>query len=126
VEACGQHMDKEAAAELAGRKRHDLVALRTIDPVVLLFEGDALVIACHQTPVGDGDPVRVAGEIAQDFLGSAEWGLAVDVPFAVARFRPLRMWIITGTRAPGHLPRERFSPVTRCGSGVCAAAFEAI
>jgi hypothetical protein len=27
------------------------------------------------------------------------------------RFRPLRMWIITGTRAPGHLPRERFSPL---------------
>ena len=31
------------------------------------------------------------------------------------RFRPLRMWIITGTRAPGHLPRERFRPLTQSG-----------
>ena len=87
VEACGQHMDQKAADELAGRKRHGLVTLRPFDPVVLPFEGDALVV--DQTPVGDGDPVSVAGEIAQDFLGSAEWGLAVDVPFAVAQRRQI-------------------------------------
>ena len=33
--------------------------------------------------------MSVAGEIAQDFLRSAEWALAVDVPFAVAQRRQI-------------------------------------
>ena len=64
VEACGQHMDQETTDELVGRERHDLVTLAAVDPVVLAFEGDAILIARDQTPVGDGDPVGVAGEIA--------------------------------------------------------------
>src|ERR1700757_4589047 len=31
----------------------------------------------------------VAGEIAQDFLGSCKWALAVDHPFAVAQWRQI-------------------------------------
>ena len=80
-------MHQEAADELVGRERHRLVTLGAFDPVVLPFESDALPVACDQAPVGDGDPVGVAGEIAQDFLGSAEWTLAVDDPFAVAQWR---------------------------------------
>ena len=64
-----------------------IVALGAFDPVVLPFEGDAILVAGDQTPVGDGDPVGVAGEMAQDFLGSAKWALAVDHPFAVAQRR---------------------------------------
>src|SRR6516225_8307238 len=89
VETCGQHMHQETADELVGRERHRLVTLGAFDPVVLPFEGDPLLIACDQSPVGDGDPVGIAGEIAKDFLGPAKWALAVDDPFAFAQWRQI-------------------------------------
>src|ERR1700722_17262853 len=56
------------------------------EPVVLPLEGDALVIEREQAAVGDGDPVGVAGEIAQHLLRTAEGALAIDHPlFAVQR-----------------------------------------
>ena len=82
----GQHVHQEAADELVGRERHGLVARGAFDPIVLPFEGDAVVIACEQAAIGDGDAVGVAGEIAQDFLGPAERPLAVDHPLAVAQW----------------------------------------
>jgi hypothetical protein len=30
--------------------------------------------------VGDGDAVRIAGEIVQNMLGTSEWGLGIDDP----------------------------------------------
>ena len=84
---CGQHVDQEAADELVDCERHHLVALVAFDPVVLPLEGDAVVVERDQAAVGDGDAVGVAREIAQHFLGSAEWALAVDHPFAVAQWR---------------------------------------
>ena len=82
-------MHQETTDELVGRERHDLITLGAFDPVVLPFERDALLIACDQAPVGDGHPVRIASQIAEDFLGSAEWALAVDDPFAVAQRRQI-------------------------------------
>ena len=84
VESCGQDMDQEPADKLVGCERHHLVTLGAFDPVVLPFEGDALVIACDQAPVGDCDPMGIAGQIAQDFLGASERALAVDHPVALA------------------------------------------
>ena len=86
---CGQHVHQEAADELVGIERHHLVALGTFDAVVLPLEGDAVVIDRDQAAVGDGDAVGVAREIAQHFLGTAEWPFAVDHPFAVAQRRQI-------------------------------------
>jgi hypothetical protein len=61
VEAVGQHMDEEAADELAGRERHDLVARRPIGAIILVLEGDAVAVAGDQPAVGDGDAVGIAG-----------------------------------------------------------------
>ena len=44
VEAVGQHVDQEAADELAGGERHHLVALAALGAIVLPFEGDAVVV----------------------------------------------------------------------------------
>ena len=84
VETGGQNMHQETADELVGRERHHFVTLGAFDSVVLLLKGDALLIAGDQAPVGDGDPMSVAGEITQDFLGSSKRALAVDDPFALA------------------------------------------
>src|SRR5258708_815604 len=85
VEALRQHMHQEAADELVGIERHHAVSLGTFDAVILPLEGDAAVVERDQAAVGDGDPMGIAGEIAQYFLGPPEWAFAVDHPFAVAQ-----------------------------------------
>jgi len=85
MEACGQHVHEEAADELVDGERHHLVALAAFEPVVLPLEGDALVVACEQAAIGDGNAMGVAGEIAQDFLRPAEGALAVDSPVCVVQ-----------------------------------------
>ena len=87
MEARGQHVHEKAADELVGRERHQLVAVGTFDPVVLPLEGDACLIACEQAAIGNGDPMSVAREVAQHFLGAAEGALAVDHPFTFAKRR---------------------------------------
>ena len=46
----------------------------------------ALVVERDQSPVGDGDAVGVARQIAQHLFGSAEWAFAVHHPFTVAQW----------------------------------------
>jgi hypothetical protein len=75
VKAAGQHVDQESADELVDCKRHRLVSIAAFDPIVLPLEGDAVLVACDQAAVGDGDAVGVAGEIGQHRLGTAERAL---------------------------------------------------
>ena len=55
-----QHMHEEAADELVCRQRHGLVAARTLDAVVLVFECDGSLVGLDQPVIGDGDAVGVA------------------------------------------------------------------
>lgn len=48
MEAAGQHIEQEAAHELAGFGRRDLVAGAPLFPVVLPAERDAAFIECDQ------------------------------------------------------------------------------
>ena len=89
MEACGQHVHEKAADELVCRERHHLIALAPFEPVVLPVEGDAFLVACEQAPVGDGHTVGIAGEVAQDLLGSCEGSFAVNHPLAVAQRRQI-------------------------------------
>ncbi len=84
VEALGQHVDEEAADELVRCERHGLVALVPFAPVVLVLEGDAVVVEGDEAAVGDGDAVGVAGEIGEYGLGSGEGALGVDDPLDFA------------------------------------------
>ena len=65
------------------RERHGLPPLRAIDTVVLPAEGHVFVVGGDQAPIGDGDAMRIAREIAQHLLGTRERVLAVIHPFAV-------------------------------------------
>jgi hypothetical protein len=78
VEAVGQDVDEEAADELVSGERHDLVSLVPLGPIVLVLEGDALVVERDQPAVGDGDAVGIAREIRQHRRRSAERGFGVD------------------------------------------------
>ena len=71
MEALRQHVDQEAPDELVGGQRHDLVAGWPFDPVVLVFEGDAIVVGDEQPTIGDGDAMGVARQVAQHCLGPA-------------------------------------------------------
>ena len=87
VEALGQHMRQEAADELACLKRHDLEAGRPLDPIVLVFEGDAGFVSGDQAPVRDGNPVRVARQVGQHLFWTGEWALGIDEPLDLFKRR---------------------------------------
>ena len=55
VEAARQDVQEKAADELGGVERHGLEPVAAFDPVVLPFEGDALVVERDEPGVGDGD-----------------------------------------------------------------------
>ncbi len=57
MEARGQHVQQEAAHELAGLERHRLVARGALDAVVLPAEGGA-VDAGHYRSTGSADHLR--------------------------------------------------------------------
>lgn len=82
VETRWQHMQQEAAHELVGGELHRLVAGTPLGPVVLPAEGHAVLIHRHQSPVRDGHPVGVAGEVGQYGLGTGERTLGIHHPLA--------------------------------------------
>ena len=85
LEAVGEHVEEEAADELVGAERHALLASAVA--VILPGEGDGCVVEADEAAVGDGDPVRVAGEIGEHLGGPGERALGVDDPFGAARRR---------------------------------------
>ena len=77
--------DQEAPDELVGRQRHRLVAAWSIDPIVLVPEGDAVVVGSYEATIGDGHAVGVAREITQDLPGACERLSCVDHPLDLAQ-----------------------------------------
>jgi hypothetical protein len=82
-----QDMHQETADELVrGERHHPVVSFGAVKAIILPLESDALVVGRDQAAVGDGDAVRVARKVAQDFLRSPEWTLGIDDPFFVAQW----------------------------------------
>jgi len=78
VQSSGQHVQEEAADELAGGQRHRLVPSPALVSVILPVEAYAAFIEGDQPAVGDGHPVRVAGQIRQYRFGTGERPLGAD------------------------------------------------
>ena len=74
VEAVGQDVDEEAADELIGGKGHGFGARAAIGAIILVPEGDTVVVERDQPAVGDGDAVGVAEEIASTASGPPNGG----------------------------------------------------
>src|SRR6202022_836985 len=84
MESARQHVDEKTADELVRIERHRLVAIVSIDPIVFPFEGHARSVERGPPGVGDGDAMRVAGQIGQHRLWPAKGALGVDDPFGRA------------------------------------------
>ena len=80
-QALGQNVDQESAQELICRNGHDLLlaAVRIVFPA----KRDSIILERNQSMVGDGDAMRIASEIVQNMLGTAEGWLGVDDPVLV-------------------------------------------
>jgi hypothetical protein len=78
-EARRQDVEKKASDELDGIECQDLTAV----PILRVppAKSDVIIMHFKQASVGDGHPVGVASEIAQNMLRSAEGRLGVDHPF---------------------------------------------
>ena len=81
MKSVGQNMDQESAQELICGDRHDLLlaAVRIVFPA----KRDSIILERRQSMVGDGDTVRIASEIVQNMLGTAEGWLGIDNPVLV-------------------------------------------
>jgi len=77
-ETLRQHVYEEAADELGGGNPHQ--SLLVAPSVIFPTECDVVAIKGDQPMIGDGDPVRITSEIAQDLLGPAEGGLCINNP----------------------------------------------
>ena len=80
----GQNVDEEASQELIRGNGHDLLlaAVGIVSPA----ERDAIVLEGHETMVGDGDAVGIAGQVVENMFGATEGWLGVDHPVLPAEF----------------------------------------
>ena len=77
-ESARQDMQHEAAQELCSGHGH-LAVFATVG-IVLVQERDLAVSNGHEPMIGDGDAVRVAGQVMEHVLGSSEGALGVNHP----------------------------------------------
>jgi hypothetical protein len=80
-EALGKDVQEEAARKLLEGERE---GPGTVSSVVLVAEGDGLVINVQQPRIRDGDAVRVAGQVGEHAIGSIERWLGIDDPLGSA------------------------------------------
>src|SRR5260370_19229641 len=83
-QALGQNVEEEASKELVGGNGHGLLlaAVSIVSPA----EADAIVLEGHETMVGDGDAVGIAGQVVENMFGATEGWLGVDHPVLLAEF----------------------------------------
>src|SRR5260370_34155613 len=80
----GENVDEEASQELIRGNGHDLLlaAVSIVSPA----EADAIVLEGHETMVGDGDAVGIAGQGVENMVGATEGWRGVDHPVLLAEF----------------------------------------
>src|SRR6267378_1416260 len=69
---------QDAAQELLRGERHHSLLITV--GIILPTESNLVMLESHEAVVGDGHAMGVAGEIAEDMMGTAEGGLGVDDP----------------------------------------------
>ena len=76
-----QNVGQESAQKLICGDCHDLLlaAVRIVFPE----KHDPIILERNQSMVGDGDAVRIASEIVQNMVGTAEGWLGIDDPVLV-------------------------------------------
>src|SRR5258708_10361756 len=67
-----------------GGNGHDLLLAAV--GIVSRAEEDAIALEGHETMVGDGDAVGIAGQVVENMFGATEGWLGVDHPVLLAEF----------------------------------------
>jgi len=80
VEALWQDVEQEAADKFVSGERHHLLSPRTAAAIILIAEGDAILVEAAETAVRDGDPVGVTRQIGEHGFGPCERRLRIDHP----------------------------------------------
>ena len=80
MEPARQNVEQEAADELLGGERHDLLPFGIVAAVVLVTEGDASLVEGDEAPVRNGDAVGIARQVSEHRLRSGKGGLGIDHP----------------------------------------------
>ena len=81
MEAIGEHVQEEAAHELARCQPHHFRFGAAVVAIVLPAEADVRVISRDQPVVADGHAMGVAREIGKHLFGPCERPLGIDDPF---------------------------------------------
>ena len=84
MESARQGVQQEAADELVGGKRHDLLTRSTIPAVILVAESYARLVMGNEAAVRDRDAMGVASEIGQHGFWSGKGRLGIDDPALLA------------------------------------------
>jgi hypothetical protein len=113
VEPVGQHMDQEAADELVGAERHELVAGVELGPVIFPFEGHALAVEGDEPAVSNSDPPERSGPFRGQRL--LRCGSSRDSPLEGAGFEPSVPHDTAKVSGPTHIVVRRSlkSPAAR-------------
>ncbi len=82
-EASRQHMHEETSQELGAFQAHDFRL--ALVGIIFVVEGDSLVVHVNKALIRDGDSMRVASQIFQDLLGTAEGAFGVNHPVLADR-----------------------------------------
>jgi hypothetical protein len=82
LEAPREDMQQEAPEKFDGVERHAALAIAVL--VILPAEGHLAILTGEEPPLGDGDAMRGAGEIAQHRVRACEWPLGIHDPFGLA------------------------------------------
>ena len=97
VKAVGQDVEEKAADELVRGETHDAAAAAA--PIILVGERHFIVVDGDEPRIGDRRAMRVAGEISEHALGSAERRLGVDDEGALPqRAQALGEGVVLGER----------------------------
>lgn len=82
-EAGRQDMKQEPPDELDGIERHQLllIVIGRVSPA----KGRLAIAHLDQTPVGDGDTMRITRQILEDVFGSTEWTPGLNDPLQTAQ-----------------------------------------
>src|SRR5262245_32029053 len=105
MEAGREHVEQEAAHELACVEAHDLAAVTAVRAIVLPAEADMAFVEVKQAAVGDGDAMGVAGEIGENLLGPGEGLFGIDDPFGLAQWREVNSELV-GIAESGEISEE--------------------
>jgi hypothetical protein len=71
-------MQEKAPKKFDRVERHEALAIASL--VILPPERHLTIITSEEPPIGDGHPMRVAGQVAQNPLWSGQWRLGIDHP----------------------------------------------